>query len=60
MCITEYDEVKTVNMFKEEGREEGNLSAIKNMIKNLKLTAQQAMDALDIPTAEQQRYLKML
>ena len=60
MCITEYDEVKTMNMFKEEGREEGNLSAIKNMIKNLKLTAQQAMDALDIPTAEQQRYLKML
>ena len=60
MCITEYDEVKTMNMFKEEGREEGNLSAIKNMIKNLKLSAQQAMDALDIPTAEQQRYLKML
>lgn len=23
MCITEYDEVKTMNMFKEEGREEG-------------------------------------
>ena len=72
MFITEYDEVKTMNMFKEEGREEGrvegreegreegNLSAIKNMIRNLKLTAQQAMDALEIPTAEQQRYLKML
>ena len=23
MCITEYDEVKTMNMFKEEGRKEG-------------------------------------
>ncbi len=23
MCITEYDEVKTMNMFREEGREEG-------------------------------------
>ena len=23
MCITEYDEVRTMNLFKEEGREEG-------------------------------------
>ena len=23
MCITEYDEVKTMNMFREEGRDEG-------------------------------------
>lgn len=30
----------------------------RHLIRNLKLTAQQAMDALEISTAEQQRYLK--
>ena len=54
------DMCKAIMDIKEEGREEGNLTAIKNMIRNLKLTAQQAMDALQIPSAEQQRYLKML
>lgn len=50
---------KAVMDIKEEGREEGNL-AIKKKMRNLELTAQQAMDALEIPTANQQRYLKML
>ena len=54
------DMCKAVMNIKKEGREEGNLAAIKNVIRNLKLTAQQAMDALEIPTADRQRYLKML
>ena len=72
MCITEYDEVKTMNMFREEGREEGRLegreegrgeeqlSSIRNLMKTLKLTAQQAMDALEIPPSDQKNFLAML
>ena len=60
MCITEYDEVRTMNMFKEEGREEGELSSIRKLMKNMKLTAQQAMDTLEISSDERQRYLAML
>ena len=45
MCITEYDEVKTMNMFKEEGREEGRdamLINIYNSQKNGIITIEQA------------------
>ena len=45
MCITEYDEVKTMNMFKEEGREEGRdamLMNIYNSQKNGIITLEQA------------------
>ena len=76
MCITEYDEVKTMNMFREEGREEGRLegrmegreegrseeqlSSIRKLMKTLKLTAQQAMDVLEIPPSDQKFFLAML
>ena len=68
MCITEYDEVRTMNMFKEEGIEEGRLEGreeekvnnIKNLMETLKFTAHQAMDALRIPESEQPKYLAML
>ena len=35
MCITEYDEVKTKNMFKEEGREEGRVERRAAMLMNI-------------------------
>ena len=35
MCITEYDEVKTMNMFKEEGREEGRVEGREAMLMNI-------------------------
>ena len=60
MCITEYDEAKTMNMFKEEGREEEKIFSIRKMMKNLKLTAEQAMDALEISAEDWQRYLALL
>ena len=64
MCITEYDEVKTMNMFREEGRSEGReqseISSIRNLMETMKWTAQQAMDVLKISTDDRQRYLAML
>ena len=64
MCVTEYDEAWTMNMFKEEGREEGReeekLSNIKTLMETMKLTAQQAMNALRISDTDQKHYLSLL
>ncbi len=43
-----------------EGMADGNLSAIKNLIKNMDVSVEQAMSVLEIPEAEQQKYLDML
>ena len=47
-----------------EGRAEGvdqtRVESIKNIMKNLKYTAQQAMDLLEIPVADQSRYFTKL
>ncbi len=42
------------------GEERTTVRNIKSMMETLKLTAEQAMKALKIPTAEQKKYLKML
>ncbi|MBQ6026927.1 MAG: hypothetical protein IJL20_15090 [Lachnospiraceae bacterium] len=36
------------------------LASIKSLMKKMKLTAQQAMDALSIPVSDQKRYSSML
>ena len=55
---------KIMDELREEGREEGREETILNnlsaMVRNLKLTAEQAMDALEVPAAERPRYLAML
>ena len=43
-----------------ESRERTTLEHIKKLMRNLKLTAEQAMDALSIPKTEQTTYLKMI
>lgn len=43
-----------------EGLKEGHLESIRNLMKNLQMTDQQAMDALGIPTAEQIEYTALL
>ena len=68
MLLAEYNEMETMELFKkeareegrEEGREEEKISNIRSIMKSLKMTAQQAMNALQIPDAEQKRYLPML
>ena len=44
----------------EKGMEQNRLENIKNLMNTLKLTAQQAMDALLIPANEQKKYLNRL
>ena len=43
-----------------EGREEGELNSIKKLMLNMKMTAEQAMDILDISAADRAHYLEML
>ncbi|MDO5108252.1 MAG: hypothetical protein Q4D39_08245, partial [Coriobacteriaceae bacterium] len=48
------------NEGREEGAQDNLLNNVRSMVKNLKMTAQQAMDVLEVPKAEQQRYIAML
>jgi hypothetical protein len=56
MLLTEYNEVERDEFIlkkgMEKGMEKGNLNAIINMMNKLKLTAEQAMDVLNIPKEE--------
>ena len=45
---------------KKDGREAERINSIRNLMESLKLTSQQAMDALKIPSAEQPYYLSLL
>ena len=72
MLLTEYDEAKTMRLFKEEGREEGMeegwekakeedaLSGIRRAIKKQKMTLEAAMDYMDIPPEQQPKYAAKL
>ncbi len=72
MLLTEYNEAETMELFKEEGRAEGraegrvegtdtaSLRSIRNLMRSMKLNAQQAMDALGIPPDDQARYAEEL
>lgn len=44
----------------ERGMETGTLNAIRNLMETLKLTAEQAMEALKVPEAEKAKYAGML
>ena len=43
-----------------EGRQEAAVSNIRNLMKNMKLTAEQAMEALGIDKSEFSKYMTML
>ena len=44
----------------EQGARDKLLENVRSMVKNLQITAQQALDALDVPRSEQARYIAML
>ena len=44
----------------ERGMETGTLNAIRNLMETLKLTAEQAMEALKVPEAEKDKYVERL
>lgn len=72
MCLTEYNEARAMELLKEdyleegreEGREEGKNEAlavsIRNLMTKLKMTAEKAMEILDIPPEEHEKYALML
>jgi predicted transposase YdaD len=59
---------RLMNEEREEGREEGRvegidqsrIEGIKSLMNTLTMTAQEAMEALNIPLSEQSRYLSKL
>lgn len=44
----------------EQGKEKGMLESIRNLMDSLKLTAEQAMDALKVPEADRPKFLELL
>ena len=51
---------ETLEQEARESKERATVEYIKNLMLNLKLTAEQAMDALSIPKTEQTTYPKMI
>lgn len=45
---------------RKEAREANTLENIRNLMETLKLTAEQAMDALKVPKKDQKKYLDIL
>ena len=43
-----------------KGRTNGILSSIKSLVKNMGVSVEQAMSVLEIPEAEQQKYIDLL
>ena len=68
MLLTEYNEKETMEMFKEEGRAEGRaegedasrITVLKTVMSKMKMSAQKAMDFLDIAPEDQKRYAPLL
>lgn len=54
--IFEYDEEKEIRLLKEAERDVEKIENIKLIMKNLNLTAEQAMDALEIPAEKRKEY----
>ena len=44
----------------EEGRDNTIISSIRSMMKNLKISAEEAMESLDIPKSERSKYMAKL
>ena len=51
---------KAIQDMKKEAADKTLLDSIKNLMKNLKLTAEQAMDALGIAAEDRSRFVSML
>lgn len=59
VSIFEYDEEKEIRLIKEAERDVEKIENIKLMMKNLNLTAEQAMDVLEIPEEKRGEYLPL-
>lgn len=59
MSIFEYDEEKEIKLIKEAERDVEKIENLKLMMKNLNLTAEQAMDVLEISKEKRREYLPL-
>ena len=60
MCLTEYNEAETMEMFKEEGEENATVAHLKDIMESFGVTLEKAMDVLKIPTDKQNMYKGLL
>lgn len=60
MFMTEYDEDRVREWYKREGREEAMMEHVSNLMDSLGLSAEQAMDALKVPSEDRERCLSKL
>ena len=60
MLLTEYNEIQREELLLNKGMEKGMIQAITNMMKKLKLSAEQAMDVLNIPKDKYEYYKSVI
>ena len=57
-CLDQFN--KGVSEGRVEGRDEGLLESVRNVMKNLKMSSEQAMQSLGIPESDYPKYLSRL
>ncbi len=64
MLLTEYNETETMELFRQEGREEGReeerITGIRNIMAKLHYSSDKAMDFMNIPREDWPRYKLLL
>ena len=60
VCLYEYNQEEHMKFGREEGIEQGNLTAIRNLMKNMNWSAVEAMKAIGVPEEKWQEYEKKL
>ena len=51
---------RVINESEDKGRDDGKLSDLKTIMRKMKLSAQKAMEFLDIPPEDQKKYAPLL
>ena len=60
MVCLQWNQEDAIKYAKDESAEQEKISNLRSIIKNMKLSVEQAMNALDIPTTDQPRYAALL
>ena len=60
MLLTEYNETEVMEMFYADGRTEGHVQDIRNLMEALHLPAARCMELLKIPEEKRPFYLELL
>ena len=60
MTKVDYTFERRMELNYEEGREDEKVSSLRSLMKNLKMSAEEAMETLDIPESERSKYMARL